>query len=132
MHSKRNKRRFKGNRPDTVINADIVNITNVTNVTNMMAMSHGHPSHRQHKLVNNRDGHEERPPKLFRNICSFGVLDRDVAARMSDSELFSESAKVVSYSARGLGRCLKGFGDEVGEFGKSVIDTIAYVLFGGR
>lgn len=48
------------------------------------------------------NGRKARPPKLFRFCASGGLLDRDVAARMSSGEMCSEAAKVAGYAARGL------------------------------
>ena len=115
MRKNRN-RQFVGGRYATVIRANTINnyVTNVTNVTNVTRVTHvynaasisgygGHLHHNKRKHAYGNGGRrEERGPKLLRYCASCGVLDQNVASRMSSSELCDESAKVVRHSAKHL------------------------------
>lgn len=47
---------------------------------------------------------ERRPPKLQRFCATGGLLDYNVAAKMSEGELCEEAVKVIGHNARGLAR----------------------------
>ena len=46
---------------------------------------------------------KNRPPKLFRFCASGGLLDQDVAARMSRGEMMKEAGHCIGYAVKGLG-----------------------------
>jgi len=91
-------RRFRGNKR----RFNTINITNITNITQVVA-GHGHrPAGKRRGDIGER--RTERPPKLLRFCGSCGVMDQDVASRMSSSELCDESVKVIGYASKGLCR----------------------------
>ena len=53
---------------------------------------------------------ERRPPKLQRFCATGGLLDYDVAAKMSEGELCEEAVNVISHNARGLAHDLSDIG----------------------
>lgn len=62
------------------------------------------------------NGRKDRPPKLSRFCASGGLLDQDVAARMSSGEMCFEAAKVTGYAARGLASSVRGMAKGVFQF----------------
>lgn len=88
-------------------NITVNNITNITNITNVVAcpLTYGRrKQHHNHKIHDRKRNEAEKPPKLTRFCASGGLLDYDVAASMSDGELFSESLAVAGYGFRGAAR----------------------------
>lgn len=53
---------------------------------------------------------ERRPPKLQRFCATGGLLDYNVAARMSKGELCEEAVNVIGHNAKGLARDLFDIG----------------------
>jgi hypothetical protein len=95
-------------------NVNITNVTNITKVSNFIVSGHsGMPRKRRPKkerrlvLPSER---EKRPPKLQRFCATGGLLDYDVASRMSEGELCEEAVNVISHNARGLARDVSDIG----------------------
>ena len=115
MRKKKHYRKYRTPRTELwdsrnqyAIQCHTANITNVTNVTNVHVDGGGAWKHRKHEHKR-RDRPSERrecPPKLFRFCSSCGILDQDVAWKMSDSQMCQEAANVIGYSARGLTDCV--------------------------
>lgn len=77
-------------------------VTNVTNITNVVAHPHFNGGKHHFKHCHRKHERTEKPPKLARFCASGGLLDQDVAMRMSGGEIFSGIAAVGGYAARGV------------------------------
>lgn len=119
---------------------------NTTNVTNIYAMSNtarmsvsgsrGHQKRRHGgKGSRHRHGSMGRPPKLMRYCASLGFLDGDVVYGMNNEDICRESARVMSYSARGaansVGRIAKdavGLAECTCNVAKGVFDLVGLAV----
>ena len=99
-------------------NVNITNVTNITKVSNFIISGKSGMNGRPNKIGRNKkerrimlqSDRERRPPKLQRFCATGGLLDYDVAARMSEGELCEESVKVIGHNARGLARDVSDIG----------------------
>ena len=91
-----------------------VNITNITRVSNFMVSGHSVMPRKRRPKKERRlvlpSERERRPPKLQRFCATGGLLDYDVAAKMSEGELCEEAVNVISHNARGLAHDLSDIG----------------------
>lgn len=106
-------------------------VTNVTNITNVVAHPHFNGGKHHFKHCHREHERTEKPPKLARFCASGGLLDQDVAMRMSGGELFSGIAAVGGYAARGVvkhtGNIIRNnrdLGEGICEMGKGVCDIV--------
>ena len=99
-------------------NVNITNITNITKVSNFMVSGISEMQGRPTKIGRHKKGRspalpserERRTPKLQRFCATGGLLDYDVAARMSEGELCKEAVNVIGHNARGLARDVSDIG----------------------
>lgn len=117
----RNRRHRSGQKIQSYANNSNVNITNVTHITKVSNFIvsgtsgiNGRPTKiGRRKKVRRNDLHggcERRPPKLQRFCATGGLLDYDVAARMSRGKLCEEAVNVIGHNARGLARDVSAIG----------------------
>jgi hypothetical protein len=109
---------YSDSRHQYAVHAENITVNNVTNVTNVTQVRQdgwrngGFWGSKKHKRNGRRkSGHwkrngHDRKPKLWKHVMSFGMLDNDVAGRMSDEVQLREDANVVKHAASGLCGCV--------------------------
>lgn len=117
--------KFRGHNGQYPTYANNVTITNVTNITNVTQVSshvngYGKPRRKHGNGHGFGDGRSDRPPKLFRYCASCGLLDQDVASRMSTGKMCEESVKALAYTARGVSSSVGGMARGFGRMGQGV------------
>jgi len=114
------------------VNANTINmtnnVTNVTNVTQIAQVSGNGWNKKRLRSGNGYCGKRERKPRLLRFCASGGLLDQDVAERMSGREMCDGFVEVGSYAAKGLGRTMGKLADDMGRHAKSFSNNLLGIL----
>ena len=101
-------------------------------------MRHRHMNANKNEWIHIHRGHgydqrPGRPPKLWRYVCTAGLVDGDKLARMRTGEGICELAKTVGYTARrakaSFGKSLRGIKSGLREMGSGLLQ-LGDLLFG--